>query len=323
MKAIRITVTGGPEVLQPVEVQQLPAPGAGQVRVRQEAAGVNFVDVYQRSGAYPVSLPFVPGQEGAGVVEETGPGVRDLRPGDRVAYAGLPGGYAEQVLAPADRLVRVPEGLDLRQAAAAMLQGMTAHYLAFSTCPLRPGDRCLIHAGAGGVGHLLIQMAKLCGAFVFATVSTEEKAELASRAGADVVIRYTEQDFTQEIRSRTGGQGVRVVYDSVGRSTFLQGLSCLQRQGMMVLFGQSSGRVDPVDPQMLAAGGSLFLTRPTLSHYIAGPADLQWRAREVLGWLAGGKLFLRIGGTYPLARAADAHRDLESRRTMGKLLLLP
>ncbi len=322
MKVVQFDRLGGPEVLT-VREAEAPAVGQGQVRVRQEAIGVNFVDVYQRTGAYPATLPFIPGQEGAGLVEETGPGVQGFRRGDRVAYCSLPGGYAEQIVLPADRLVRVPEGLDLRQAAAAMLQGMTAHYLAFRTCPLKKGDRCLIHAGAGGVGHLLIQMAKMSGAFVFTTVSTAEKAQLAARAGADVVIRYTEQDFVQEIKERTRGEGVRVVFDSVGRSTFLRGLDCLQRFGMMVLFGHSSGKVEPFDPLLLMGKGSLFLTRPTLAHYNADPADMQRRAAEVLGWLKSGKLFLEIGGTYPLDRAADAHRDLEGRRTTGKVLLIP
>lgn len=322
MKRIRFESCGGPEVLA-VDETEAPAPGAGRLRVRQEAIGVNFMDVYQRTGAYPVALPFVAGQEGAGVVDALGPGVKGFREGDRVAYCLQPGGYAEQVLLPAERAVPVPKAVELRQAAAVMLQGMTAHYLVTSTCPLQKGDRCLIHAGAGGVGHLLIQMAKMRGAFVFTTVSTAEKAELASEAGADVVIRYTEQDFVQEIRERTGGKGLRAVYDSVGRTTFLRGLECLQPFGMMVLFGASSGKVEPFDPLLLMSKGSLFVTRPTLVTHSAEAAVMQRRAAEVLGWLKAGKLSVRIGATYPLERAADAHRDLEARRTTGKVLLLP
>ena len=322
MKTIRCEKLGAPEVLALYEAE-VPEPGSGQVRVRQEAIGVNFADVYQRTGNYPVTVPFIPGQEGSGLVDAVGPGVQDFRKGDRVAYCSVPGSYAEQIVVPAERVVRVPEGLDLRTAAAVMLQGMTAHYLAFSTCPLTKGERCLIHAGAGGVGHLLIQMVKMSGGFVFTTVSTSEKARLASRAGADLIIRYTERDFVQEIRERSGGKGVRVVYDSVGRTTFLRGLDCLEPFGMMVLFGHSSGKVEPFDPLLLMGKGSLFLTRPTLANHNADPAVMQRRAGEVLGWLQSGKLFMEIGATYPLDRAADAHRDLEGRRTTGKVLLIP
>jgi NADPH2:quinone reductase len=322
MKTVRFEKFGGPEVLVVADAKA-PAPGAGQLRVRQEAIGVNFMDVYQRSGAYSVTLPFVAGQEGAGVVESLGSGVKGFKEGDRVAYCLVPGGYAEQIVLPAERAVPVPAGLDLPQAAAVMLQGMTAHYLVTSTCPLQQGDRCLIHAGAGGVGHLLIQMAKMRGAFVFTTVSTAQKAEAASRAGADVVIRYSEQDFVQEIRERTGGKGVRAVYDSVGRDTFLRGLDCLQPFGVMALFGQSSGKVEPFDPLLLMGKGSLYVTRPTLVTHNADPAVMRRRADEVLGWLRSGKLAVEIGATYPLERAADAHRDLEGRRSMGKLLLVP
>ena len=322
MKTVRFEKFGGPEVLVVADAKA-PAPGAGQLRVRQEAIGVNFMDVYQRTGAYSVTLPFVAGQEGAGVVESLGPGVKGFKEGDRVAYCLVPGGYAEQIVLPAERAVPVPAGLDLPQAAAVMLQGMTAHYLVTSTCPLQQGDRCLIHAGAGGVGHLLIQMAKMRGAFVFTTVSTAQKAEAASRAGADVVIRYGEQDFVQEIRERTGGKGVRVVYDSVGRDTFLRGLDCLQPFGVMALFGQSSGKVEPFDPLLLMGKGSLYVTRPTLVTHNADPAVMRRRADEVLGWLQSGKLAVEIGATYPLERAAEAHRDLEGRRSMGKLLLVP
>lgn len=322
MKTVRFEKFGGPEVLVVADAKT-PAPGAGQLRVRQEAIGVNFMDVYQRTGAYSVTLPFVAGQEGAGVVESLGPGVKGFKEGDRVAYCLVPGGYAEQIVLPAERAVPVPAGCDLRRAAAVMLQGMTAHYLVTSTCPLEQGDRCLIHAGAGGVGHLLIQMAKMRGAYVFTTVSTAQKAEAAARAGADVVIRYTEQDFVQEVRERTGGKGVRVVYDSVGRTTFLRGLDCLQPFGVMALFGHSSGKVEPFDPLLLMGKGSLFVTRPTLVTHNADPAVMRRRAEEVLGWLQSGKLAVEIGATYPLERAAEAHRDLEGRRTMGKLLLVP
>ena len=322
MKALRAHAPGGPEVLRYEAIPE-PRPGSRQALVRIEAAGVNYIDTYQRSGLYQVGLPFTLGQEGAGTVAVVGPGVTDVHPGDRVAWTGVPGSYAEFVLAPADRLVAVPPELDTAQAAAAMLQGMTAHYLAFTTFPLTGGHSCLVHAAAGGVGLLLVQHAKLRGARVFGTVSTEEKARLARQAGADHVIRYAEQDFAEEIRRLTDGRGVDVVYDSVGRNTFERSLDCLARRGMLVLFGQSSGPVPPFDAQVLNQKGSLFLTRPSLAHYIATRPELSLRAGDVLGWIVQGRLTLHIHARYPLARAADAQRDLEARKTAGKLLLLP
>lgn len=322
MHAIRIHTTGGPEVLRYEELPQ-PHPAAGQVLVRVAASGVNYIDIYHRSGLYPLPLPATLGQEGAGTVEAVGPGVVGIQPGDRVAWSGIPGSYADYILAPAERLVGVPAHLGLEQAAAAMLQGMTAHYLACTTYPLAAGETCLVHAAAGGVGLLLVQIAKLRGARVIGTVSTAAKADLARQAGADYVIRYTEQDFEAEVRRITHGAGVQVVYDSVGRVTFEKSLNCLARRGMLVLFGQSSGPVPPFDPQILNQKGSLFLTRPSLAHYTATREELLSRAGEVLGWIAAGRLALRIHRTYPLARAAEAHRDLESRATSGKLLLIP
>jgi NADPH2:quinone reductase len=322
MKAIRVRTTGGPEVLSFEDVPR-PEPEAGQALVRVEAAGVNYIDTYQRSGLYRVTLPFTLGQEGAGTVAAVGPGVTDVQRGDRVAWTGVLGSYAEFVLAPVERLVAVPPELETAQAAAVMLQGMTAHYLACTTFPLTAGHSCLVHAAAGGVGLLLVQIAKLRGARVFGTVSTEEKARLARDVGADHVIRYTEQDFETEIRRLTDGRGVDVVYDSVGRTTFEPSLNCLARRGMLVLFGQSSGPVAPFDPQVLNQKGSLFFTRPSLAHYIATRPELSQRAGDVLGWIVQGKLTLHVHGRYPLARAAEAHRDLEGRRTMGKLLLIP
>ena len=323
MRAIRVHEHGGPEVLRWEELAD-PVPAPGQAVVRLAVAGVNFIDVYFRTGLYkPAGLPFTPGQEGAGTVEAVGEGVADLAPGDRVAWTGVQGSYAERAAVPADKLVKLPPELDLRQGAAAMLQGMTAHYLATATYPLQPGDACLVHAAAGGVGLLLCQVARLRGARVLATVSTAEKAALARQAGADEVILYTEQDFAAEVGRLTGGRGVQAVYDSVGRTTFDGSLACLAPRGMLVLFGQSSGPVPPFDPARLAAGGSLFLTRPSLFHYIAARAELLERAGEVLGWVAAGKLRLRIGAEYPLAEAAEAHRALEGRKTTGKVLLIP
>lgn len=322
MLAIRVKQPGGPEVLVPEEVP-VPEPGPGQVRIRVKAAGVNFIDVYHRSGLYPLPLPMTPGSEAAGVVDAVGPGVEGFAPGDRVAHAMSVGSYAEYQVVNADRLVRVPEDLSFEDAAAAMLQGMTAHYLACSTFPLGPGHRALVHAAAGGVGLLLVQMAKLRGATVYGTVSTEEKAALARDAGADEVILYTRTDFEAEVRRLTDGQGVDVVYDSVGRTTFSAGLRCLKPRGYMVLFGQSSGPVDPLDPQVLNQRGSLFLTRPSLAHYAADPQELAWRAEELFGWIRSGQLKLRIDRTLPLARAEEAHRLLEGRATAGKLLLIP
>ena len=322
MRTIRVHATGGPEVLRYEEVAE-PKPGAGHAVVRIEAAGVNYIDTYQRSGLYRLAPPFTLGQEGAGTVAAVGPDVTDVKPGDRVAWTGVQGSYAEFVLAPADRLVAIPTELETAQAAAAMLQGMTAHYLASTTFPLTGGHSCLVHAAAGGVGLLLVQIAKLRGARVFGTVSTEAKGRLARAAGADHVIRYTEQDFETEIRRLTDGRGVDVVYDSVGQTTFERSLNCLTRRGMLVLFGQSSGPVPPLDPQVLNRKGSLFLTRPSLAHYTATRPELSQRAGDVLGWIGQGKLTLHVHARYPLARAADAHRDLEGRKTAGKLLLIP
>ncbi len=322
MKAIRVTSFGGPEVLR-LEDVPIPAPGPGQVLVKVEAAGLNFIDVYHRTGLYANPLPFTPGPEGAGAVAALGPGVSGFRPGDRVAWASGLGSYAEQVVVPAAHLVLVPSGVDTRTAAALMLQGMTAHYLSESTYPLKAGDTCLVHAAAGGVGLLLVQMAKRRGARVFGTVSTDEKAALARGAGADEVIRYTQQDFLAEVKRLTEGRGVQVVYDSVGQATFDKSLDCLAPRGILVLFGQSSGPVPSFNPSLLAAKGSLFLTRPTLFHYVADRASLEARAGAVLGAAASGRLTVRIERTFPLAEAAEAHRTLEGRKTTGKVLLLP
>jgi NADPH2:quinone reductase len=322
MKAIRITQYGGPEVMR-IEDLPTPEPGPGQVRVRVEAAGVNYIDTYHRSGQYKVALPCVLGQEGAGIVEEVGPGVAVVGAGTRVAWTNVLGSYASHVLVPADRAVPLPEDVDARAGAAAMLQGMTAHYLARSTYRLGSGDSCLVQAAAGGVGLLLTQIARKHGARVFGTVSTEEKARLAEAAGAHAVIRYTEDDFAEAVRRLTGGAGVQVVYDSVGRDTFEKSLQCLAPRGMLVLFGQSSGAVAPFDPQVLSARGSLYLTRPTLGHYVATHEELLARAAEVLAWVRDGSLKLRIGGTFPLADARRAHEELQGRRTTGKLLLIP
>ena len=301
----------------------VPTPAAGQAVVKLEAIGVNFIDVYYRSGLYKTQLPFTPGQEGAGTVTAVGEGVTAVAAGDRVAYTGVQGSYAEYQAVPADRLVKLPREISARDGAAAMLQGMTAQYLTTSTFPLRRGDTCLVHAAAGGGGLLLCQIAKFKGATVIGTVSTEEKELLARGAGADHVIRYTEQDFETAVKGITGGKGVDVVYDSVGKTTFDQSLNCLRKRGMMVLFGQSSGSVPPFDLTVLNAKGSLFITRPSLFAYIAERRELEERANEVLGWVKDGKLKLRIGATFPLAQAAEAHRALEGRKTTGKVLLIP
>jgi NADPH:quinone reductase len=322
MKAIRVQAPGGPEVLRYEDVPD-PVPAEGQALVRIEAVGVNFIDVYHRTGLYKVpSLPFTLGQEAAGTIEAVGPGVSGLAAGDRVAYVGVMGTYAEKAVVPADRLVKLPDGLSARDGAAAMLQGMTAHYLACSTYPLRPGDTCLVHAAAGGVGLLLCQIAKMRGARVLATTSTEEKARLAREAGADEVIFYDKQDFAAEVRRLTDGQGVQVVYDGVGRTTFDKSLDSLVRRGMMVLFGQASGPVPPLDPTILNGKGSIYLTRPSLFHYIVTRDELTSRAEEVLGWIREGRLRLRIGLELPLREAAAAHRAIEGRTTTGKVLLL-
>jgi NADPH2:quinone reductase len=322
MKAIRMRTSGGTEVLK-LEETSVPEPPAGHVRVKVAAAGLNFIEVYQRTGLYPVPLPATPGGEGAGEVVALGAGVKTLQKGDRVASVRLLGSYAEQALVPEEAAVKIPEGLDLNQAAAAMLQGMTAHYLVYSTFPLKPGQSCIVHAAAGGVGLLLVQLAKRCGAHVFATVSTEAKARLASDAGADEVILYTKQDFEAEVKKASDGKGVNVVYDSVGATTWEKSLNCLAPLGMLVLFGQSSGVVPPFNPSLLAQKGSLFLTRPTLAHYTADRSRLAWRANEILSWVKEGSLKLRIDKTFPLAQAADAHHALEARQTTGKVLLVP
>jgi NADPH2:quinone reductase len=300
-----------------------PAPGNGQALVRVEAAGVNFIDIYQRSGAYKIPLPFTPGQEGAGVVEAVGPGVTEVRAGDRVAWAGPLGSYASHQLIPAARLVPVPRGLDSRSAAAAMLQGMTAHYLVTDTFPLRPGHMCLIHAAAGGVGQLFCQLASRAGAHVIGTAGGPEKVRLAQRAGAKDGIDYRAQDFEAEVKRLTGGAGVHVVYDSVGKDTWEKSLRCLRPRGMLVLFGQSSGALPPFDPQLLAIGGSLFFTRPTLVSYVLTRDELLTRAGAVLGAVERGDLKLQIEATFPLDQAAKAHELLTSRKTTGKLLLVP
>jgi NADPH2:quinone reductase len=322
MKAIRIHAPGGPEALKLEEVPR-PVPKEGEALVRIEAAGVNYIDCYMRTGQYKMSLPGTVGSEAAGIVESVSPGVTSVKAGDRVAYAGVPGAYAEYAVVPADRLVQLPDGLDARQGAAAMLQGMTAHYLTHSTYPLRPGEACLIQAAAGGVGLLLCQIAKKRGARVFGTVSTEEKAKRAREAGADEVILYTQTDFAEEVRRATGGRGVQVVYESVGKTTFDKSLDSLARRGLLALFGQSSGPVPPVDPQVLNQKGSLFLTRPTLAHHIEKREELLERAGAILGWVQDGSLKLTIDRELPLAQAGEAHRLLESRQTSGKVLLIP
>ena len=300
-----------------------PMPGAGDVLVRMQSIGVNFIDIYFRKGQYKTALPFTPGSEGAGTVVAVGEDVSDVSVGDRVASQSFRGSYAELALAPADKVVRVPDGVDTKQAGAIMLQGMTAHYLATSVFPLKAGDRCLVHAAAGGVGLLLCQMARRVGAHVIGTVSTEKKAALACEAGATEIILYTTQDFVAEVRRITNGELVHVVYDSVGATTFLKSMDCLVRRGMLVLFGQSSGPVAPFDPNLLNPKGSLFLTRPTLAHYVATRDELLWRAGDVLGWMADGSLTVSIDREVPLVHAAEAHRALEGRRTTGKVLLVP
>lgn len=323
MKAIRVNQHGGPEVLGYEDVD-VPEPGPGEVRVKLSAAGVNYIDTYQRTGLYPQSLPFTLGLEGAGEVEAVGDGVEEFSPGDYAAWAGVPGSYAEHVVAPAEKLVPVNVTLvEARVAAAAMLQGMTAHYLTHSTFPLEEGHVALVHAAAGGVGLLMCQMAKMRGATVIGTVGTEEKAKLAKSAGADHTILYTEQDFAAETRRITGGEGVNVVYDGVGQATFDGGLDVLRPRGYMVLFGASSGPVPPVDLQILNQKGGLFVTRPSLAQYTASREELLWRAESVLSWIGNDTLSIRIGETYSLADAEQAHRDLEGRGTTGKLLLLP
>ncbi len=322
MKAIVVEQYGGVEALQYKDIDA-PQPKAGEALIKIAAIGINYIDVYHRTGLYPLPLPLVLGNEAAGTVEAIGEGVTEVAVGDRVAYTGAMGSYAEYATVAAARLVKLPEHIDFNNAAAAMLQGMTAHYLVTSTYQLKSGDTALVHAAAGGVGLLLIQMAKRIGARVIGTVSTEAKAELARQAGADDVILYTEQDFETETRRLTDGKGVQVVYDSVGKTTFLKSLNSLAPRGMLALFGQSSGAVEPFNPALLSQKGSLFLTRPSLFHYIVSREELDWRAGEVLQLVSNGELNLRIENTFPLAEAAEAHRQLEGRQTTGKALLIP
>ena len=322
MKAVRVHEVGGPEVMRYEDIP-LVEPGQGEVRVKIEAAGVNFIDIYHRTGLYALPAPFTLGLEAAGIVDAVGPGVTGFSPGDRVAYSSQQGAYADYAVVPEAKLVPVPEDLDLHLAAAAILQGMTAHYLTRSTYPLKAGDIALVHAAAGGVGLVLVQMAKQLGATVIGTVSTEEKARQAREAGADHVILYSQTDFEAETKRLTGGKGVDVVYDSVGQATFEKSLNLLKMRGMMVLFGQSSGPVAPFNPGILANKGSLFLTRPLIFHYIAEREDLLWRARDLFGALAAKKLKIHIDRKLPLAEAGQAHRLLAERQTMGKLVLIP
>jgi NADPH2:quinone reductase len=322
MRAIQITHTGGAEVLVLRELPT-PPPGPGEALVQIEACGVNFIDIYLREGRYASPLPFIPGMEAAGTIIALDPDVAGLKVGDRVAWCGAPGTYAQFAVAPLSRLIAVPEGVTTRQAAAAMLQGMTAHYLAYSSYAIQPGDAVLVHAGAGGVGLLLIQMAKRLGARVFSTVSTEEKAALARAAGADETILYTHEDFTARVRELTNGAGLPVVYDSVGKTTFDGSLTCLRPRGTLVLYGGASGAVPPFDLIQLSTRGSLYITRPTLKDYTATRDELVRRAGDVLRWIAEGTLKLRLEHNYPLADAAQAHLDLEGRKTTGKLLLIP
>jgi NADPH2:quinone reductase len=322
MQVIRFHEHGGPDKLV-FESAALPEPKAGEVRVKVAAVGVNFVETYQRRGWYTVPLPLIPGGEFAGVVDALGEGVSGFQIGERVATASGSGAYAQYAIAPASKLVPVPAGVSLEQAAALLLQGMTAHYLALSTFPLKEGDQALIHAAAGGVGQLLVQIAKMRGARVIGTVSTEEKAALAREAGADEIILYTQADFEAETKRLTGGKGVDVVFDSVGKTTFQKGLNCLRPRGMMVLFGQSSGPVEPFDPQLMQYKGSIFVTRPTLGHYTLTHDELVWRSSDLFQWLASGQLKMRIDQSFPLQQAAAAHQYLEERSTKGKVLLIP
>lgn len=322
MKAIQVKQPGGPEAMILADLP-VPEPKANEAVVKLAASGVNFIDVYYREGRYKAPLPLVPGQEGAGVITAVGSDVKSVKPGDRVAWSGQLGGYADYAAVPAVQLVPVPAGVSDQQAASAMLQGMTAHYLSHDTYPLKRGETALVHAAAGGVGLLLVQMAHNIGAHVIATVSTDAKAKLAQEAGAEHIILYTQQDFEAETKRLTDGKGVHVVYDSVGKTTFEKGLNILRPRGMMVLFGASSGAVPPFDPIALSQKGSLYLTRPSLTHYIATREELVARSGAVFGMIAAGNLKLRIGHTYPLDEAQQAHRELEGRKTTGKLLLIP
>ena len=322
MKAIRVHETGGPEVMRWEEIRT-PDPGPGQVRIRVAAAGLNFIDIYQREGRYPLERPFTLGREAAGTVTEIGPEVDRMSPGDRVAFGNYQGGYAEEVLVPEEALVSVPRDVPLETAAALMLQGMTAHYLTHDTFPLRPGHTALVLAAAGGVGHLLVQIAKGRGACVLGTASNEEKADLARQAGADEVIMYREHDLAQEARRLTDARGVDVVYDSVGKDTFARSLEALRPRGMLVLYGGSSGAVPPVDPMLLNKNGSLFLTRPGLHHYVADGNELTRRAEDLFGWVAAGELEVRVDRSFPIVDVGEAHGYMAAGRTKGKILLLP
>lgn len=323
MKAIQIQQHGGPEVLQVVDIQ-LREPDSNEVQIRISATGVNFIEVYQRTGLYPVTLPYTLGQEAAGIVERVGKNIKDFKPGDRVAYAGVAGGsYAESNIVPASKIVNVPESVSLKHAAAVMLQGMTAHYLTRTIFPLAPGHVCVVQAAAGGVGLLLCQIARMFGATVIGTTSTEKKAAIAKAAGADHVILYTSESVPERVREITEGRGADVVYDSVGKTTFHGSLDCLKRRGMMVSFGQSSGAVAPVDPLVFSQKGSLFFTRPTLVHYTADREELEARANDLFEWMQTGKLKVRIDSEFVLEAAAAAHTALESRQTSGKVVLIP
>ena len=322
MQVIQVRAYGGPEVLTPTELAT-PEPGAGEVRVDLVATGVNFIEIYQRAGDYPVALPYVPGAEGAGTVSAVGPGVDSVRVGDRVASVDIPGSYAEQALVAADRVVPLPDSITPESAAAALLQGLTAHYLLFDTYPVRPGVVVLVHAAAGGMGLLLTQLATKLGAQVIGTVSTPDKEALARQAGATEVIRYTESNVVDEVKRITGGVGVAVAYDGVGKDTFESSLASLRLRGTLVLYGAASGAVPALDPQRLQAAGSVFLTRPTLRHHIVTPSELEARSADLFGWIADGTLSIRVHERYPLAQARKAHEDLQDRRTAGKLLLVP
>ena len=322
MKAIRVHAPGSADVMKLEDVAE-PKPKAGEAIVKVDAAGLNYIDVYQRSGLYKLELPLTLGLEAGGTVTAVGEGVKDVKVGDKVAYTGVPGAYAQYAAVPAARLVALPQGVSTKQGAAIMLQGMTAHYLACSTYPLKKGDTCLVHAAAGGVGLILCQIAKLRGARVIGTVGTEEKAKLAREAGADETILYTKQDFAAEVKRITGGKGLQVVYDSVGKDTWEGSLNCCAPRGMIALYGQSSGPIGQIDPQILNTKGSLFLTRPSLNVYIATREELQQRAGELFGWIREGKLKLRMEFEFPLKDAAEAHKALEGRKTTGKVLLIP
>ena len=321
MKAIQITEYGGPEVMKYAEVPD-PIAGDGEALVKIEAVGVNFTDIYSRAGINPPGLPWIVGVEGAGVVTAVGAGVDSLNIGDNVAYSGVFGSYAEIASVPASKLIKLPEGLDSKSGAAVMLQGMTAHYLCHSTYAVQPGDKVLIHAGAGGVGLLLTQMVKKLGGYVFSTVSTEAKAQLSREAGSDQVILYGEQDFAEEIKKATDGKGLQAVYDAVGETTFEKSINCLGRRGHMVLYGQASGPPPLIDPRRLG-NGSLFLTRPGLADYTADRNELEQRAGDVLNWVKSGDLKLRVEHVFPLSEASEAHSQLASRATTGKILLIP